>query len=128
QDLKKAQREVQQGEKAEAAGKLDDALAHYDAAAKDAAINVDIVGHAAALRAKLVQAHVDAAENAAIHGDLRKATDELHTALRIDPGTTIVAERETQMRSMTEEEPLPEGPADQYKLKGPPVLKLQPGK
>ena len=128
QDLKKAQREVQQGEKAETAGKLDDALAHYDAAAKDAPLNVDIVGHAAALRAKLVQARVDAAENAAIHGDLRKATDELHTALRIDPGNTIVAEREAQMRSMTEEEPLPEGPADQYKLKGPPVLKLQPGK
>jgi len=46
QDLKKAQREVQQGEKAEAAGKLDDALAHYDEAAKDAPMNVDIVGHA----------------------------------------------------------------------------------
>jgi tetratricopeptide (TPR) repeat protein len=128
QDVKKAQREVQQGEKAEAVGKLDDALAHYDAAAKDAPMNVDIVGHAAALRAKLVQAHVDAAENAAIHGNLRKATDELHTALKIDPGNAIVAEREAQMRSMSEEEPLPEGPADQYKLKGPPVLKLQAGK
>src|ERR1700751_2950985 len=56
QDVKRAQREVQQGEKAEASGKLDDALAHYDAAAKDAPMNVDIVGHAAALRAKLVQA------------------------------------------------------------------------
>ncbi len=128
QDLKKAQREVQQGEKAEAAGKLDDALAHYDEAAKDAPMNVDIVGHATALRAKLVQAHVDAAENAAIHGNLRKATDELHTALRIDPGNAIIAEREAQMRSMSEEEPLPTGPPDQYKLKGPPVLKLQPGK
>ncbi len=126
QGLKKAQHEVQQGEKAEAAGKLEDALAHYDAAAKAAPMNVDIVGHAAALRAKLVRAHVDAAENAAIHGDLRKATEELRTALKIDPGNTIVAEREAQMRAM--EEPLPAGPADQYKLQGPPVLKLQPGK
>ena len=36
QDLKKAQREVQHGEKAEAAGHWDDALTLYDAAAKDA--------------------------------------------------------------------------------------------
>lgn len=128
QDLKKAQREVQQGEKAEAAGKLDDALVHYDAAAKDAPMNVEIVEHAAALRAKLVRAHVDAAENAAIHGDLRKATDELHTALKIDPGNTIVAEREAQMRAMGEEEPLPAGPPEQYQLRGPPVLKPQTGK
>jgi len=128
QDLKKAQRQVQQGEKAEAAGKLDDALNHYDAAAKEAPMNVDIVGHAAALRAKLVRTHVDAAEDAALHGDLRKATDELHTALKIDPGNAIVAEREAQMRSMSQEEPLPTGPPEQYAFKGPPELKLQPGK
>lgn len=129
EDMKKAQREVQQGEKAEAAGKLDNALAHYDAAAKEAPMNVDIVGHVTALRAKLVRAHVDAAETAAIHGDLRKATDELHTALKIDPGNTIVAEREAQMRSMgEEEEPLPAGPPEQYAFKGPPELKQQPGK
>jgi len=128
QDLKKAQRLVQQGEKAEAAGKLDDALNHYDVAAKEAPMNVDIVGHAAALRAKLVRTHVDAAEDAALHGDLRKATDELHTALKIDPGNAIVAEREAQMRSMSQEEPLPTGPPEQYAFKGPPELKLQPGK
>jgi len=99
QDLKKAHREVQQGEKAEAAGKLDEAMARYDRAEKDAPTNVDIVGHAAALRAKMVRSHVDAAENAAIRGDLRKATDELHTALKIEPGNTVLAEREAQMKS-----------------------------
>jgi len=126
QDLKKAQKEVQQGEKAEAAGNLTDALAAYDAAAKDAPLDLGIVGHAAALRAKLVRAHVDAAENAAIRGDLRKATEELHAALKIDPGNAIVAEREAQMQSMKEEE-LPAGPPEQYKLKGPPQLKPQSG-
>jgi hypothetical protein len=127
QDLKKGQREVQQGEKAEAAGNLDEALALYNAAAKDAPLDLGIVGHAAALRAKMVRAHVDAAENAAIHGDLRRATDELHTALRIDPGNTILAEREAQMRSMNEEDALPPGPPEQYKLKGPPQLAPKSG-
>src|SRR5258706_15304535 len=51
QDLKKAQREVQQGEKAEAAGHWDNALAFYDAATKDAPGDLGIVGHAATLRA-----------------------------------------------------------------------------
>ncbi len=127
QDLKKAQREVQQGEKAELAGNLDAALAFYDEAAKDAPMDWGIVGHASALRAKLVQAHVDAAENAAIYGDLRKASNELRTALKIDPGNTIVAEREAQMRSMSEEEVLPEGPPEEYALKGPPRLQANRG-
>src|SRR5215468_1628269 len=128
QDLKKAQREVQQGEKAEVTGRLDQALALYDAAAKSAPMNADIVGHAAALRAKLVRAHVDAAENAAIHGDLRKATDELHTALKIDPGNTVLVEREAQMKSMSADVDWPTGPAEEYKLQGPPTLKPLAGK
>jgi tetratricopeptide (TPR) repeat protein len=122
QDLKKAQHEVQQGEKAEAAGNLDEALKLYNEAAKDAPMDLGIVGHASALRAKLVQGHVNAAESAAIHGDLRKATEELRTALKIDPGNTVVAEREAQMRSMSIEDALPEGPPEEYKLKGPPKL------
>src|SRR2546430_5154736 len=127
QDLKKAQHEVQQGEKAEAAGHWDDALTLYDAAAKDAPGDLGIMGHAAALRAKLVRTHTDAAENAAINGDLRRATEELRTALKIDPGNTFLAEREAEMRAMNEEDTLPPGPADQYKLKGPPLLAAQRG-
>lgn len=121
EDLKKAQKEVQQGEKAEAAGNLDSALASYDAAAKDAPRDLGIVSHAAALRSKMVRAHADAAEKAAIRGNLRAATEELHAALKIDPGNAMIAEREAQMRSMEEEE-LPAGPPEQYKLKGPPQL------
>jgi len=127
QDLKNAQHEVQQGEKAEAAGHWDDALALYDSAAKDAPGDLGIVGHAAALRAKMVRQHVDSAENAAINGDLRRATDELRTALKIDPGNTFLAEREAEMRSMNEEDTLPAGPPEQYKLKGPPLLGPQRG-
>jgi type II secretory pathway component GspD/PulD (secretin) len=127
QDLKKAQKEVQQGEKAEASGNLTDALAAYDAAAKDAPLDLGIVGHAAALRAKLVRLHVDAAENAAIRGDLQKATEELHAALKIDPGNATVAERQAEMQSMQDDEQLPAGPPEQYKLEGPPQLKPQSG-
>jgi Flp pilus assembly secretin CpaC len=127
QDLKKAQREVQQGEKAEATGNFDEALNLYNEAAKDAPMDLGIVGHASALRAKLVQGHVNAAESAAIHGDLRKATQELRTALRIDPGNTIVAEREAQMRAMSDDDVLPKGPPEDYKLKGPPQLRPNPG-
>src|SRR5579859_687593 len=125
QDLKNAQHEVQQGEKAEAAGHWDDALTLYDAAAKDAPTDLGIVGHAAALRAKLVRIHTGAAENAAIGGDLRRATEELRMALKIDPGNTFLAEREAEMRAMNEEDILPPGPAEQYKLKGPPLLAVQ---
>lgn len=121
-DLKRAQRDVQQGEKEEAAGNWQAALAHYEAAAKDAPEDLGIVGHASALRAKLVRLHVDSAENAAIRGDLRKATEELRAALKIDPGNAVVAERESEMLAMSEEEALPTGPAEQYKLKAPPVL------
>ncbi len=127
QDLKKAQHEVQQGEKAEAAGNWQEALAHYDAAAKEAPRDLGIVGHASALRAKLVRMHVDAAQGAAINGDLRKATEELHTALKVDPGNVAVSEREAEMRAMNEVDVLPAGPPEQYKLKGPPVLSPQHG-
>jgi len=51
-------------------------LTLYDAAAKDAPGDLELWGHAAALRAKLVRTHTDAAENAAINGDLRRATEE----------------------------------------------------
>src|SRR5215471_4592058 len=127
QDLKKAQHEVQQGEKAEAAGNFDEALNFYNEAAKDAPMDLGIVGHASALRAKLVQGHVDAAESAAIHGDLRKATEELQTALKIDPENTIVAERAAQMRAMSDDDVLPKGPPEDYKLKGPPQLMPKAG-
>jgi Flp pilus assembly secretin CpaC len=122
-DLKKAQKAVQKGQKAETEGHLTEALAAYDEAAKEVPLDLGIVGRAAALRAKLVRSHVDAAESAALHGDLEKATVELHAALKIDPGNTIVEEREAQMRSMEAEEKLPEGPPEDYKLKGPPQLK-----
>ncbi|HYK39522.1 MAG TPA: FG-GAP-like repeat-containing protein, partial [Candidatus Eremiobacteraceae bacterium] len=127
QDLKKAQREVLQGEKAEAAGNPDQALKFYDEAAKDAPMDLGIVGHASALRAKLVESHVNAAESAAIHGDLRKATEELRAALKVDPGNATVAEREAQISSMSSEDALPEGPPEEYKLKGPPQLTPKPG-
>ena len=59
----------------------------------------------AALRSKLVRTHVDAAERAALEGQMEKATEELRKALRIDPGNTIVAERMAQMKSMDDEPP-----------------------
>src|SRR2546430_3801441 len=49
------------------------------------------------------------------------------TLFRSDPGNTFLAEREAEMRAMNEEDTLPPGPAEQYKLKGPPLLAAQRG-
>jgi tetratricopeptide (TPR) repeat protein len=104
-DPKRAQKAVELGDKAAAQGRMEEALADYDEAARYAPQDGGIVGRAAALRSKLVREHVDAAERKALAGDLAHATDELGAALIVDPGNTIVAERLAQMHVMEEAEP-----------------------
>ncbi|HEY2352334.1 MAG TPA: FG-GAP-like repeat-containing protein [Candidatus Acidoferrum sp.] len=104
-DLKRAQRAAERGDQAEAAGRTDQALLHYREAVYYAPKEPRYVAREAELRSKLVRTHVDAAEKAALEGDMREATDELHMALHIDPGNTVVAERLTQMNSMENELP-----------------------
>ncbi len=102
---KQALRASERGAKAEAAGRLEEALAAYQEAARLAPQDTATVERAAALRSKLVRVYTEAAERDALAGHMDQATEELAAALRIDPGDTIVAERLAQMKSMTDEPP-----------------------
>src|SRR5277367_4106090 len=65
-DPKRAQRDVEAGDKATAEGRFDAALAAYDDAAKYAPQNPAILGKGATLRSQLVRAHTDNAEQFAL--------------------------------------------------------------
>src|SRR3984893_1986093 len=93
-DPKRAQRLVEQGEKAEADGRNDDALLAYDEAAGLAPQNLALVGRGAALRSRLIREHVDRAEQLALAGKLPQAKEELPMAMRIGPANKVVAGRE----------------------------------
>src|SRR6267142_2690577 len=102
---KQALRASERGAKAEAAGRVEEALVAYQEAALLAPQDTAIVERAAALRSKLVRIHTAAAERDALAGHMDQATEELAAALRIDRGDTIVAERLAQMRTMADEPP-----------------------
>ncbi len=102
-DPKRAQKAAERGDKAEAAGRFDEALAAYEEAARYAPQDVAIVERGAALRSRLVRAQVEAAERDALAGRLTQATEELGAALRVDPGNTIVEERLAQLKAMDDE-------------------------
>ena len=123
-DLKRARKAAEQGGRAEAAGRLGEALAAYEQASRYAPQDANIVTRAASLRSKLVRARVDAAERDALAGHFDQATDELAAALAIDPGNTIVAERLGQLKSMEEEQ----APRAASEISGMPRLKPQNGK
>src|SRR5580704_12391592 len=123
-DPKRAERYLQDGDDAVAAGRFDDALAAYDQAAKYAPQDISIVRKAAALRSQLVQAHTDSAEQFALHGDVAKAVQEFQAATRIDPGNATVAERMAQIAAMRDDEAA-QAPTT---IKGLAKLNVQPGK
>ena len=106
-DPKRAQKVIERGDKAEAEGHVDEALAAYDEAARYAPQDVSALGRGAALRAKLVRTHTDSAENLALAGNISQATDELRVAMRIDPSNSVVAERMAQMEAMKSDDPAP---------------------
>lgn len=122
-DAKRARKAVELGEKAEAAGRLAEALTAFEEAAQYAPQDMHIAERAAALRSRLIRAHSEEAEREALAGHLDRATDELAAALAIDPGDTIVAERLRQFKSM-EEETVARVP----EISGLPRLKPKPGK
>jgi len=123
-DAKHAQRTAQQGDRFEAAGQLDEALAAYEEAARYAPQDTGIVEHSVALRSKAVRRHVEAAEHNAVEGRMDLATRELAEALRLDPGNVIVTERLSQMKAM-ESEPPAKGAGE---IIGLPRLRPQAGK
>ncbi|MCU1316093.1 MAG: hypothetical protein JWN63_1415, partial [Candidatus Acidoferrum typicum] len=121
---KRAQKAAERGDKAEAAGRFDEALKAYEEAARYAPEDAAVVERGVALRSKLVRAHVEAAEGDALAGHLDQATEELRAALQVDPGNTIVAERLTQLKTMDDEARA--GPA--AAISGLPRLQPQAGK
>ncbi len=123
-DPKRAERDVQAGDDAVAAGHFDEALVAYDDAAKYAPQDLAILRKGATLRAELVRAHTDSAEQFALHGDVVRAIDEYRAAMRVDPGNAAVAERLGQVSAMRDDE----APAARTTIHGLPKLNIQPGK
>jgi type II secretory pathway component GspD/PulD (secretin) len=123
-DSKRAQKLVERGEKAEADGRIDEALLAYDEAARLAPQNLALFGRGAALRSRLIREHVDKAEQLALAGKLPQAKEELTIAMRIDPTNRVVAERYAQMESMHDDEP----PLTATEISGMPRLKPQGGR
>ena len=108
-NLRLAQRLLDDGRRAEAAGRFEEALAAYDAAARTDPRNAAALEGGALLRSRLVHQRVDDAERLALVGDAGAATAELRKALRLDPGNTSVAERLTQIAAMA---PPPQAPTE----------------
>jgi type II secretory pathway component GspD/PulD (secretin) len=123
-DGKRAQKAVDNGERAEADGRDEDALAAYDEAARYAPQDLAIVGRSATLRSKLVRTHVENAERLALAGSVTQATAELRAALKIDPTNAVVYERIGQMDSMQSDDANPQ----QARIQGLPQVKAQEGK
>jgi len=124
-DPKRAQKAVEKGEKAEAEGRSEEALAAYDEAVRYAPQDMAIVARSVTLRSKLVRAHVDHAEQLGLGGNVAEAIAELRGALRIDATNSVVHERIAQMESMKDDEPLPPRPEP---AEGLPEAKPQGGK
>ena len=122
-DLRRAHKAAEQGDKAAAAGDLDAALAAYEEAARIAPQDAKIIETFALVRSQAVQAHVDAAERAALASQFGIATEELGAALAIDPMNSIVAERLGQIKSMEERPALKRAPS----IEGLPHLQPQAG-
>src|SRR5215469_2768519 len=99
-DPKRAKKLAERAAKEEAAGDNLAALDDYEEAARYAPFDVTIVAKGAALRSRLLQEHVDAAERMAVDGNLDGATMELAAALEIDPRNPALVERLQQMGSM----------------------------
>ncbi|HEY2822904.1 MAG TPA: FG-GAP-like repeat-containing protein [Candidatus Acidoferrum sp.] len=125
-DPRRAEKDVDAGDKAVAEGRFDDALVAYDDAARYAPRDAEILGKGATLRSQLVRAHADNAEQFAIHGDVPRALEELRTAMRIDPANAVVAERMAQIAAMRDDDSLAARPATT--IHGLPKLNIQTGK
>jgi type II secretory pathway component GspD/PulD (secretin) len=123
-DLKSAQKAVERGERAEAEGRDNDALAAYDEAVRYAPQDVAILARSATLRSKLVRTHVENAERLALTGNVPQATAELRAALHIDPTNSVVYERIAQMEGMQSDDVAPQS----QQVQGLPRVKTQEGK
>ncbi|HVH71066.1 MAG TPA: FG-GAP-like repeat-containing protein [Candidatus Dormibacteraeota bacterium] len=116
---------AEQGEKAEAAGHLEEAMAASEEAARYAPQEIQFVARAEALRSKLVRGYADRAERDALAGNLYQATEDLAAALAIDPTNAVVLERMRELKSMENDQGAPKAAPE---IIGLPRLRPQPGK
>ena len=124
-DPERAQVAMERGDEAATNGRLEEALADYDEAARFAPQEMAAITRGAALRAKLVGEHTANAENLALTGNISQAIDEMRLALRIDASNAVVAERMAQMEAMKDDE---RAAAQAQPIEGMPQLKTQNGK
>ena len=122
-DPKQAQKALQSGKGAEAAGRLEEALAAYDRATRLDPLDPSPLERSALLRSRMVHTRVDGAERLALTGELENAKRELHTALEIDPGNRNLTERLSQIAEMGPTPP----PAAEQEFAGLPTLRPQSG-
>ena len=123
-DIKRARRAAERGEKAKAAGRLEEALAAYEEAARYAPQEMPYATRAAGLRSRLVRSYADAAERDALASRFDQAAEDLGAALAIDPTNTVVLERLREIRNMGDETGAKTAPP----IPGLPQLKPQAGK
>ena len=114
---------AERGDKAEAAGHLEEAWKDYQEAERFVPTDRPMAERAAAVRSKLVRQHVEIAEKFALEGQLERATTELDKAIAIDPGDTFLSQRLLEMKSMDDELPPQPKPGEGF-----PSLKAAPGK
>src|SRR5262245_51153675 len=127
ENVKGAEKAADRGDKAAAAGRMDEALAQYEEAVRLAPGDIGIRRRAAGVKAQVVQKIVDQAEAKAVDGRMEDAVDLLYRALQIDPGNTILSQRAAEMRQMPRQY-IPVGDREDYALRGPATLRPQPGK
>jgi type II secretory pathway component GspD/PulD (secretin) len=99
-DPKQAKKLVEYGQKQEASGAYEAALAAYEEAARYAPFDITIVSKAAELRSKMVRSYSESAERLALDGNLQAATEALAAALTLDPSNKIVLDRMEEMEAM----------------------------
>jgi type II secretory pathway component GspD/PulD (secretin) len=124
-DPERAQIAMERGDEAAANGRLEEALAAYDEAARFAPQENAALARGAALRARLVGEHTSKAEDLALAGNISQAIDEMRLALRIDASNAVVAERMAQMEAMKDDE---RAASQAQPIEGMPQLKTQNGK
>ncbi len=124
-DAKRAKKLVAVGASREAAGDMQGALTAYEEAALYAPFDVMIVSKGVALRAKLVQGYVNAAERLAIDGDMNGATHAMGMALQIDPSSSALQERLEQLAAMRGPGSSTDGLPPELPTEGLPVLQPQ---
>ncbi|HXN24255.1 MAG TPA: FG-GAP-like repeat-containing protein [Candidatus Dormibacteraeota bacterium] len=122
-DTHRAKRAYQLGLRAEQSGDWSTAFEAYTEAAMYAPSDVEILRHKELARFRLVSLHTDAAERYAVAGKFGEASEELRTALRLDPGYSVALERLAQFSKLTSSG----DQANAAALAGPVELKPQPG-